>query len=64
MTVDLQRTVSDAAVEELTAFVSDPQAPKFLVENVVVRVIPQALDGDRPLPPPRDSRSHTGPARG
>ena len=47
MTVDLQRTVYDAAVEELTEFVSDPQAPEFLVENVVVRVIPQ------PQPPYR-----------
>ena len=41
MTVQLQREVYDAAVEELTVFVSTPGAPEFVVENVVVRVVPQ-----------------------
>jgi type IV secretory pathway TrbF-like protein len=47
MTVDLQQAVYDEAVEDLTIFVSTPDAPEFLVENVVVRVIPQ------PQPPYR-----------
>ncbi len=41
MTVALQQRVYDEAVEELTVFVSTPDAPEFLVENVVVRVVPQ-----------------------
>ena len=41
MTVALQQRVYDEAVEELTVFVSSPDAPEFLVENVVVRVVPQ-----------------------
>ena len=41
MTAALQRQIYDAAVEELTVFVSTPDAPEFLVENVVVRVVPQ-----------------------
>jgi len=47
MTMALQQQVYAAAVDELTVFVSDPDAPEFLVENVVVRVIPQ------PQPPYR-----------
>ena len=41
LTVVLQRQVYADAVEELTVFVSTPDAPEFLVENVVVRVVPQ-----------------------
>ncbi len=41
MTVALQQRVYDEAVEELTVFVSSPDAPEFLVGNVVVRVVPQ-----------------------
>ena len=41
MTVELQQQVYAETVEELTVFVSAPDAPEFLVENVVVRVIPQ-----------------------
>ena len=41
MTVQLQRRIYQEAVDELTVFVSTPDAPEFLVENVVVRVIPQ-----------------------
>ena len=41
MTVALQQQVYVDAVEELTVFVSTPDAPEFLVENVVVRVVPQ-----------------------
>ena len=41
MTPELQRRVYDEAVEELTVFVSTPGAPEFVVENVVVRVVPQ-----------------------
>ncbi len=41
LTVVLQQQVYADAVEELTVFVSTPDAPEFLVENVVVRVIPQ-----------------------
>ncbi len=41
MTVELQQQVYAETVEELTVFVSALDAPEFLVENVVVRVIPQ-----------------------
>ncbi|MCY4636854.1 MAG: VirB8/TrbF family protein [Acidobacteria bacterium] len=41
MTVELQQQVYAETVEELTVFVSTPDAPEFLVENVVVRVVPQ-----------------------
>ncbi len=41
LTVVLQRQVYADAVEELTVFVSTPDAPEFLVENVLVRVVPQ-----------------------
>ncbi len=41
MTVELQQQVYAETVEELTVFVSAPDAPEFLVENVLVRVIPQ-----------------------
>lgn len=41
MTVELQQEIYAATVDELTEFVSSPDVPEFLVENVVVRVIPQ-----------------------
>ena len=41
MTVELQQEIYAATVDELTEFVSSPDMPEFLVENVVVRVIPQ-----------------------
>ena len=41
MTVELQQEVYAASVDELTEFVSSTDVPEFLVENVVVRVIPQ-----------------------
>ena len=41
LTPELQREVYDRDVEELTLFVANENLPEFLVDNIVVRVIPQ-----------------------
>lgn len=41
MTPELQREAYERDVDELTAFVADVDLPEFLVDNIVVRIIPQ-----------------------
>ena len=41
LTPELQREVYDRDVDELTAFVADENVPEFVIDNVVVRIIPQ-----------------------